>query len=149
MSRRRGPVCALALTLWASSCVLTPMSGEQAAALLGDSPSRFARSPSAIRAVLERGDGALRAEAAEALDRLGPEAAQAVPTLAAALCHRNALVRRYAVYTLVRLGPRAAAALEALERAVADEDWYVSVKAAEAVDLIRGARGAAPWGEAR
>jgi HEAT repeat protein/lysophospholipase L1-like esterase len=75
-----------------------------------------------------------RGMAAEALGRLGPEAASAVPELIAATSDRRPEVRWRAVWALGRIGPAAKPAVLALRIALADPD--VRWRSAEALGGI-------------
>jgi HEAT repeat protein len=90
----------------------------------------------------------VREEVANTLGALGKEAAQTVPTLAAALTDKDAGVRQAAAKALARIGPDARPALPALKQALKDEDVTVRSQAiralgalgkdaAEAVPLLR------------
>jgi HEAT repeat protein len=90
----------------------------------------------------------VREEVANTLGTLGKEAAETVPTLAAALTKTEPEVRQAAAKALARLGPEARPALPALKEALKDQDVTVRSQAiralgalgkdaAEAVPLLR------------
>lgn len=70
------------------------------------------------------------------LGRMGPPAADATATLAAALRSPTPLARRMAAEALGHIGPAARPALPALKRSAADPDEDVRRAAAQAVALI-------------
>jgi HEAT repeat protein len=73
----------------------------------------------------------------EALERLGPEAKDTVPTLAEALGDSNPRVRRAAAAALRCIGPDAADAIPSLRKLLRDEDRSVRAAAALALEVIR------------
>jgi HEAT repeat protein len=76
----------------------------------------------------------VRVLAAEAVGRLGPDAAAAVPALRFALADEDVLLRARAVEALGRLGPAAQAAVEELQ-ALAERDPFPHVRGLAAAAL--------------
>jgi hypothetical protein len=84
-------------------------------------------------------DGSLRAAAAYALGRLGPQAREATPDLTGLLGDKALNARWAAAWSLGEIGPDAKAAIPELEECLKrpDESWVHSA-AAEALRKIRG-----------
>ncbi len=78
-------------------------------------------------------DANIRAFAADTLARMGAEAKEAVPALAAALKDRDQFVRLYAARALRRMGAEAKEAAAALIAALKDQDSSVRASAADAL----------------
>jgi HEAT repeat protein len=83
-------------------------------------------------------DEAVAEEAAEALGRIGPEAAASVPALTAALDDERGDVRRVAARALGRIGLPAHASAPALVRALDDPRPPVRLMAARALPRVVG-----------
>jgi HEAT repeat protein len=73
----------------------------------------------------------------EALERLGPEARETVPTLGEALGDSDPRVRRAAAAALRHIGPAAADAIPSLRKLLHDEDRSVREAVALALEMIR------------
>ncbi|MBL9122522.1 MAG: HEAT repeat domain-containing protein [Planctomycetaceae bacterium] len=81
--------------------------------------------PAAVPALLtamENRDPAVRARAAQAFARMGPEASAAVPALTRALQDRDPDVRKSAARALGQIGPAAESAIPALAVAMSQAD---------------------------
>ncbi len=79
---------------------------------------------------------AVQARAAFDLGKFGPDAAHAVPALAAALGSDNVDVRRNASLTLGKIGRAARSASGALKKALGDADYHVRRNAVYALGVI-------------
>lgn len=90
-----------------------------------------------IIAVLADHDAGLRKAAAEALGRIGPQAAEAVPALTAAVRDREWAVREAAVVALGLIGSKARRAADALGKALRDEHLKVRVAGLWAIGRVR------------
>jgi HEAT repeat protein len=77
-----------------------------------------------------------RRSAAQALEKIGPEAKEAVPDLITALKDQNPEVRRAAAYVLGKIGPEAKEAVPDLSAALKDHDPEVRRFAAQALAQI-------------
>ena len=86
---------------------------------------------------LQDPDVEVRSRAAEALGKIGPEAAAAVPALTTALQDPDVDVRMEAAWALGCIGPEAAAAAPALSNAL--QDPVVDVRSEAAVQALRAA----------
>ena len=98
--------------------------------------------PARIRApgygiALSSQNEAVRQEAAEALELMGPEAQAAVPKLVKALKDREAETRRAALDALARMGDKAREATPQIVAALRDRNEQVRVAAVEALARIR------------
>ncbi|MGD2127438.1 MAG: HEAT repeat domain-containing protein [Desulfobacteraceae bacterium] len=78
----------------------------------------------------------VRASAAEALGKIGPEAAEAVPALIRSLKSVDDLVRARAAEALGDIGAAAEEAVPLLVKGLEDENSYARVKSAEALGKI-------------
>jgi HEAT repeat protein len=97
-----------------------------------------------VHALRGGGDADYRWKAARALGHLGPQAAEAVPGLVAAVSDDNGHVRREAIIALGRIGRSAeAAGVPVLVRALEDPDPDIRRAAATALGRMQAA-GARP-----
>ncbi len=85
----------------------------------------------------------VRSNAATAIGRMGPAAAQAVPDLAAALGDADTEVQANAAWALAQMGKEAKSAVPALEKALGDANWQVRGRAAVALGALGTEAGAA------
>ncbi len=90
----------------------------------------------ALKSITSTSGGQVRASAAEALGKIGPDAVDATPALVAALYDPGENVRASAAEALGKIGPAAAAAAPALLAALYDRDKNVRASAAEALGKI-------------
>ena len=93
-----------------------------------------------IAAELKNTDATTRAEAAQALGTIGPDAKRAIPLLMKALSDTDGTVVAWVVYALGKMGPAARDALSMLERIKADPSQLEAQRkaAGEAIDQING-----------
>jgi serine/threonine protein kinase len=96
-----------------------------------------------IRAGLQDPHPKVRAQAAQDLARLGPQARLAVPDLIRVLSDSNKEVRLLAFVALAQIGPAAAPAVSRLTRALKDSDKDIRANAALALGGIRPQAGKA------
>jgi len=94
---------------------------------------RHPRAIPAVEALLRDANGSTAYRAAEALGELGPEAEPAVPSLVAALAHRDEDTRRAAAQSLGRIG---AAAIPALRTVLDGNQERLKLPAVEALGWI-------------
>jgi HEAT repeat protein len=91
---------------------------------------------SALVSSLKSSDSGVRFEAAQALGKLGPQAAGAVPALVRSLQDADPGVRFEAAHALSMIGPTAASAVRPLALALRDNDPGVGYAAAKALAEI-------------
>jgi HEAT repeat protein len=97
---------------------------------------RRAAAATALTEALQDMDCRVRAAAALALGRIGPEAREAVPVLIPALQDESEAVRRAAAEALGNLEAAASAAMPALRLALRDRDRGVRKEVVTAVEKI-------------
>jgi HEAT repeat protein len=88
------------------------------------------------RQVRDNSVPAVQAHAALELGKYGPDAAHAVPALAAALSSEDLNVRRNAAQALGKIGPSSRSASGALRKALTDTDYRVRENAVYALGEI-------------
>jgi len=128
--------CTIALTviglLWLATPVLLPAAANS-------------QDIDALIAKLKSNDPGKRAEAADALAKMGPEAKAAVPALLEALKDANPLVRSAAAFALGDIHADATSVVPALIRALEDPDEFVRHAAASGLSWFGPeARSAVP-----
>ncbi len=90
-------------------------------------------------------DDRVRMHTASALGEMGPQAAEATPSLIQALKQHNEMVAKWAALALGKIGPGAKDAVPALIDAMKGGDWDMRCCAAEALGQIGpGAKAAVP-----
>jgi cyclophilin family peptidyl-prolyl cis-trans isomerase len=136
------------LPVGAAAPLLEPMAGDEDQRVLPAVLGALARlkTPQAARIALEKleaDDPVVRGAAAAALGELKPEGAVAALTKAATFAERDApyVARAAALAALVTFGREAA--MPALEKALADKDWAVRLRASRLIAELDPERDAA------
>ena len=106
-------------------------------------PSAAGNSIPLLTAMLNDGCPGVRARAAEAIGRTGPEGASAVGALVRSLTDPDEWVRRESASALGNIGPTAGASAEALAGAIRSDDWNVAISASWALGKLGASANAA------